>query len=188
MRRVEPTIQLSSRGLRNAPVKKMRSMWTTIDPTKMFAAQWCIWRMSRPPRTAKLKFSVEANASETGCPRSGRVRALVDDLLARRDEVEGQEDSRPEEHDERVEGDLAYQERPVVREDLVEHLSARARDPEPLVEPVEKGVNHCPAPSTPVQQARRTRPGHGNSPPRRCREEAGVTVAVPARRSGWRHR
>ena len=117
-----------------------------------------------------------------------RVRALVDDFLARRDKVEGEEDSRSEKHDERVEGDFAYQERPVIREDLVEHLAARARDPEPLVEPVEKGVNHCPAPSTPVQQARRTRPGHGNNPRRRCTTEAEAAVAAPARRWEWRHR
>ena len=37
-----PMVQLSSRGLRNAPVKKMRAMWTMIDPVKMSAAQWCI--------------------------------------------------------------------------------------------------------------------------------------------------
>ena len=25
----------------------------------MFAAQWCIWRISSPPRTAKLRSTVE---------------------------------------------------------------------------------------------------------------------------------
>ena len=54
-----PMVQLSSRGLRNAPVKKMRAMWTMIDPVKMSAAQWCIWRMSIPPRTSKEMFTVE---------------------------------------------------------------------------------------------------------------------------------
>ena len=56
---VTPMIQLSSRGLRKAPVKKMRAMWTTIDPMKMSAAQWCIWRISRPPRTPKEMLTVE---------------------------------------------------------------------------------------------------------------------------------
>ena len=56
---VMPTIQLSSRGLRKAPVKKTRTMCTTIEPTKMSAAQWCIWRISRPPRTSKERSTVE---------------------------------------------------------------------------------------------------------------------------------
>ena len=37
-----PMIQLSSRGLRKAPVKKIRAMCTMIEPMKMSAAQWCI--------------------------------------------------------------------------------------------------------------------------------------------------
>ena len=53
-------VQLSSRGLRNAPVKKIRAMWITMAPRKMSAAQWCIWRISSPARTAKLRLTVEA--------------------------------------------------------------------------------------------------------------------------------
>ncbi len=49
---VKPTSQLISRGLRNAPVKKMRAMCVTIDAVKISAAQWWIWRMSRPPGTS----------------------------------------------------------------------------------------------------------------------------------------
>ncbi len=56
---VTPMIQLSSRGLRKAPVKKTRAMCTTMEPTKMSAAQWCIWRMSRPARTSKERSTVE---------------------------------------------------------------------------------------------------------------------------------
>ena len=56
---VTPMSQLSSRGLRNAPVRKMRPMWTTIEPVKMSAAQWCIWRTSRPPRTSNEMLTVE---------------------------------------------------------------------------------------------------------------------------------
>jgi len=41
-RSVMPIIQLSSRGLRNAPVKKIRHMCTAMAPTKTSAAQWCI--------------------------------------------------------------------------------------------------------------------------------------------------
>ncbi len=44
--------QLISRGRRNAPVKKIRAMCNAIAPTKINAAQWCIWRMSSPPFTS----------------------------------------------------------------------------------------------------------------------------------------
>ena len=64
-------IQLSSRGLRNAPVKKIRNRWTEIAATKMRAAQWCTWRMSRPPRTSKEMSNVEAYASDIRTPLSG---------------------------------------------------------------------------------------------------------------------
>ena len=56
---VSPIVQLSSRGLRNAPVKKTRAMCSTIEPTKMSHAQWCIWRMSSPARTEKERLTVE---------------------------------------------------------------------------------------------------------------------------------
>ena len=55
--RVTPMTQFVSRGLRKAPVKKMRAMWITIDPMKTSAAQWCIWRMSSPARTAKDRLT-----------------------------------------------------------------------------------------------------------------------------------
>ena len=48
--------QFASRGLRNAPVKKMRSMWTTMETANSRAAQWWTWRMNRPPRTSKEMF------------------------------------------------------------------------------------------------------------------------------------
>ncbi len=68
---VMPMSQFSSRGLRKAPVKKMRPMCTMMDPVKMSAAQWCIWRMSSPPRTSKEMPTVERKASETHWPFSG---------------------------------------------------------------------------------------------------------------------
>ena len=46
--------QLSSRGLRNAPVKNTRHMWISIAAMNSSAAQWWIWRMIRPPRTSKV--------------------------------------------------------------------------------------------------------------------------------------
>ena len=55
-----PISQLISRGLRYAPVKNTRSMWTVIATMNRSAAQWWICRMSRPPRMSKLMFSVEA--------------------------------------------------------------------------------------------------------------------------------
>ncbi|CAL8968109.1 hypothetical protein PROP_00207 [Propionicimonas sp. T2.31MG-18] len=61
-------IQLSSRGLRNAPVKNTRSMCAVIAATKSIAAQWWICRTSRPPRMSKLMLSVDANASDIGMP------------------------------------------------------------------------------------------------------------------------
>ncbi len=39
---VTPMIQLSSRGLRNAPVKKTRTRWAVIEATNTSAAQWCV--------------------------------------------------------------------------------------------------------------------------------------------------
>ena len=52
--------QLSSRGLRNAPVKNTRNMWTTRATTNISADQWWIWRMMSPPLMSNEMFSVEA--------------------------------------------------------------------------------------------------------------------------------
>ena len=68
--RSEPITQFSSRGLRKAPVTKTRIMCTNIAAMKIIAAQWCICRISRPPRTSKEMCSVEAYASDIGTPRS----------------------------------------------------------------------------------------------------------------------
>ena len=64
-------VQLISRGLRNAPVKKMRHRCTPIAATKISAAQWWICRMSRPPRTSKLMRSVDSYACVIVTPLSG---------------------------------------------------------------------------------------------------------------------
>ena len=64
-------IQLSSRGLRNAPVKKTRSMCTTIAAMNSSAAQWCICRMIRPPRTSNERFSDVSYACDISMPCSG---------------------------------------------------------------------------------------------------------------------
>ncbi len=68
---MRPTIQLSSRGLRNAPVKKMRSMCTRIEPMKSSAAQWWIWRITSPARTSKLTCNVDSYAADMRTPFSG---------------------------------------------------------------------------------------------------------------------
>ena len=54
-----PMTQLISRGLRNAPVKNTRNMWTVTATMNNRAAQWWIWRMRRPPRTSNEMSSVE---------------------------------------------------------------------------------------------------------------------------------
>ncbi|MDH6610727.1 hypothetical protein M2164_006362 [Streptomyces sp. SAI-208] len=58
--RVQPNTQLSSRGLRKAPVKNTRIMCTSMPVTKTSAAQWWICRISSPPRTSKLMSSVDS--------------------------------------------------------------------------------------------------------------------------------
>ena len=63
--------QLASRGLRNAPVKKIRAMCTTIAAMNSSAAQWCICRMNRPPRTSNERFSEDSYAADISVPRSG---------------------------------------------------------------------------------------------------------------------
>lgn len=68
---VQPNSQLSSRGLRNAPVKNTRIMCTSIAATKTTAAQWWICRMSRPPRTSMLMSTVDSYARVIWMPLSG---------------------------------------------------------------------------------------------------------------------
>ena len=68
---VHPINQLISRGLRNAPVKKMRPRWATIAPTKSSAAQWCICRIMSPRRTSKLRPTTDRYASDICTPTSG---------------------------------------------------------------------------------------------------------------------
>jgi len=64
-------IQLSSRGLRNAPVKNTRIRCTTIAAMNSRADQWWICRMNRPPRTSKEMRSVDSYAADIGMPLSG---------------------------------------------------------------------------------------------------------------------
>jgi hypothetical protein len=45
---------------RKAPVKNTRHRWPTVDATNTSAAQWCIWRRTRPARTSKLMSSALA--------------------------------------------------------------------------------------------------------------------------------
>ena len=52
--------QLTSRGRRNAPVKNVRNMCTTIADMNSSAAQWWTWRTNSPPRTSKEMNSVDS--------------------------------------------------------------------------------------------------------------------------------
>jgi len=66
-----PMTQLSSRGLRKAPVKNTLRRWIAIAATKNSAAMWWIWRISSPPRTSKEMSRVEAMASLIFTPFRG---------------------------------------------------------------------------------------------------------------------
>ena len=123
-----PMIQFSSRGRAESAGEEDPAMWTTIAPTKMFAAQWCIWRMSRPARTLKLRLTRREVRLRHVHAVERQVRPVVDDVGRRGHEVQREEDAGGEQDDEGVEGDLADHEGPVVGEDLVEHLPAAAGD------------------------------------------------------------
>ena len=56
---VTPMSQLTSRGLRNAPVKNTRIRCTTIATTNTSAAQWWVCRMTSPAGTSNAIPSVE---------------------------------------------------------------------------------------------------------------------------------
>ncbi len=71
MKRTKPNTQLISRGLRNAPVKKTRSMCRPMAATNSRAAQWCIWRTKSPPRMSNEMSSVDAIATDISTPLSG---------------------------------------------------------------------------------------------------------------------
>ena len=66
---VAPTTQVTSRGLRYAPVTKTRIRWMSIAAMKTIAAQWCVCLSSMPPRTSKDRCRVEAYASDIEMPR-----------------------------------------------------------------------------------------------------------------------
>ena len=46
-------------------------MCRAMAPTNTSAAQWCIWRISRPPLTSNEMRITESNAAETSAPRNG---------------------------------------------------------------------------------------------------------------------
>ena len=52
-------IQLISRGLRKAPVKKIRHMWKSTAARKIRAAQWWAWRMISPARALKDRLMTD---------------------------------------------------------------------------------------------------------------------------------
>ena len=52
-------------------MKKTRHMCTVMATMNISAAQWWIWRISRPPRTSKEMPRVEEYASDIVTPWSG---------------------------------------------------------------------------------------------------------------------
>jgi hypothetical protein len=68
----------------------------------------------------------------------GRVRALVDDRRLRRLEEQRQEDAGHHQYDEAVQGDLAEEERPAVREDVAQLVAKDAAAAEVGVEPARR--------------------------------------------------
>ena len=99
--------QLVSRGRRNAPVKKMRSRWTTIDgheqqrgPVVQLAHEQAAADVERQPQRR-----VVGRRHRDAAQR--RVGAVVDDLAHRGVEEERQVGARQQQDDERVERDLA---------------------------------------------------------------------------------
>jgi hypothetical protein len=86
--------------------------------------------------TADLERQVErggVGGRHVGAAQRG-VRAVVRDLLHRRVEEEGQEDTTEQQDDEREQRDLAEQERPVIGENLVEQATERGGDLQTLVD------------------------------------------------------
>ena len=71
MKSTKPITQLSSRGLRNAPVKNTRSMCTPMPAMNTSAAQWWIWRTRSPPRTSNEIASEDSRAADISTPRIG---------------------------------------------------------------------------------------------------------------------
>jgi hypothetical protein len=68
--RTTPISQLTSRGLRYAPVKNTRSMCAKIAAMNMSAAQWWICLTSSPPRMSNEMFSVDSYACDIVMPSS----------------------------------------------------------------------------------------------------------------------
>src|SRR5919108_2017202 len=62
---------VTSRGFRKAPVKKTRIRCSTIATTKTSAAQWWVWRTSRPALTSNEMSTTDLYASDIRWPRSG---------------------------------------------------------------------------------------------------------------------
>ena len=100
-------------------------------------------------------------------PLKRRVAAVVDGLAGARIEEQRQERAGSDQDDERVEGDLAEQEAPMVGEDVVQQEAHPARGAEAFVDEADR-VN-----------------GRGS---RRAPWSCSLTVLPPGRPDGPRHR
>ena len=90
---VVPIQAFRSRGLRNAPVRKIRNRCMTIAAMKTIAAQWWVWRISSPAFHRYERSTVERYASRHRRPAQRRVRPVVDDVRVAGLEEERQVDA-----------------------------------------------------------------------------------------------
>ena len=75
-------------------------------------------------------------------PAKRRVWPVVEHLVRAVDEEERQVDARRDEHDERVERDLAEEERPVVRKEVAQRLAQKRRGAGALVDEADRAADH----------------------------------------------
>ena len=94
-------------------------------PTKMSQAQWCIWRISSPPRTLNEMIYRRLEGLGDALTIERQIRTVIDDHRRTRHEVQREKDAGDEQDHEGVQRDLTEHEGPVIREDLV-HEGASA--------------------------------------------------------------
>jgi hypothetical protein len=130
----KPITQLSSRGLRNAPVKKMHHHRGDEQDRRP------VVDLPHQQTAADVERDVQRRGVGLGHVQAleQAVRALVLDLAHRRLEPERQEDAGQDQDDEAVERDLAEHERPVVGEDLAQVLLPDLADAQSVVDPLDR--------------------------------------------------
>jgi hypothetical protein len=133
---VVPIVQLSSRGLRNAPVKNTGHVHDDGADEDVAGP---VVHLAHQQSAAHGEGEVDRRGVGLGHLLSveGQVAAVVGDVWPTRHEVQRQEDAGDEQDDEGVQGDLAQHERPVVGEDLVHERAPALGDAQAVVQLVE---------------------------------------------------